>query len=497
MIDKNNSTEPAYIFNLLAIILLIISTLLYFKFEDAKDTIYNVNKKADLKYVQSLANNLSNDISRVIENNFIESIKYDLIIKEYIESDLKLFVTTKYKYIYILEKDNQENLSIIADSSKNIKEKNELLKIYKKFSKKNFLSVYKSKKSIYLETDFIGATYIKPIIQNNKVKALIIINFTLSQQETIKSELEELKNIFNISMIFFVLVFIAILWFSYTDTIREDEKNMAYIKLQETNKMLLFERGKLDELNNSLENKIKDAIEKNRQQDQLIMQQARLAQMGEMISMIAHQWRQPLSAISSTSTAINLKATLGKLDHKIAIELTNKILEYTQHLSTTIDDFREFFKTNKEKRLTSYEELINNALTIIGTSIVNKNIVLEKELLSDVKFHTYPNEIKQVILNLIKNAEDVLLEREIQNPKIKIKSENGVLTVSDNAGGIPNDIVNKIFDPYFSTKTKKDGTGLGLYISKTIIEEHCHGQLIAYNDKDGAVFKITLKSENG
>ena len=260
-------------------------------------------------------------------------------------------------------------------------------------------------------------------------------------------------------------------------------------------------KKEIEELNHTLEQKIKEAVEETKKKDNQLQQQSRHAQMGEMISMIAHQWRQPLAAISSTSSAINLKAKLNKLDSDTAIELSNKISNYSQHLSQTIDDFREFFKPNKEKVEVNYTQLVKSVLDIIQVSIKNKNIKLKQELNCEDKFFTHPNEIKQVLLNLIKNAEDVLLEKEIKNPCIKIKSfkekNKLILEVSDNAGGIPKDIIDKIFDPYFSTKTKKDGTGLGLYMSKTIIEEHCGGKLNVKNDDFGAVFTIVLGVDNG
>ncbi len=246
-----------------------------------------------------------------------------------------------------------------------------------------------------------------------------------------------------------------------------------------------------------LQIEMQKAIKQSKIKDQQLQQQSRLAQMGEMISMIAHQWRQPLTAISATSGAINLKAQLNKLDKDTAIELSSKISDYSQHLSSTIDDFRDFFKSNKEKRETSYDEIIQSVLGIIEISITNKNIKIVKELNSKDKFNSYPNELKQVVMNLIKNAEDILIEKSVQDPCIHIKTykqeDKNILEISDNGGGIPKDILPKIFDPYFSTKTKKDGTGLGLYMSKTIIEEHCEGSMNAYNSKDGAVFKIVLE----
>ncbi len=259
----------------------------------------------------------------------------------------------------------------------------------------------------------------------------------------------------------------------------------------------ITDKKKLEELNKTLEDKVSYEVEKSRQKDKQILQQSRLAQMGEMISMIAHQWRQPLAAISSSSTAINLKATLNKLDKETALELSGNIIDFSKHLSATIDDFREFFRSNKEKRDTTYSDVIQSVLNIVEASISTKNIKIIKELHCNATFSTYPNEIKQVVLNLLKNAEDILLDNRIKDPCIKIvtytEEEHYILEVSDNGGGIPEDIIDNIFDPYFSTKTKKDGTGLGLYMSKTIIEDHCGGILHVNNSDVGAVFRIMIK----
>ena len=233
-----------------------------------------------------------------------------------------------------------------------------------------------------------------------------------------------------------------------------------------------------------------------KEKNKLLTQQSRMAQMGEMISMIAHQWRQPLAAISATSASIELKSRLNKLDNDTAQQKAQDRSAFSQHLSKTIDDFRDFFKPNKEKAETSYDELIPSVLEIIGVFIGNKNIELIQELNCHDRFISYPNELKQVILNLIKNAEDALLEKRIENPYIKIstykENDKYILEVSDNAGGVKEGIMENIFDPYFSTKTKKEGTGLGLYMSKTIIEEHCGGKLTIANNNDGAVFTVEL-----
>ena len=243
--------------------------------------------------------------------------------------------------------------------------------------------------------------------------------------------------------------------------------------------------------------KIQEEVEKSRQKDRQLLQQSRLAQMGEMLSMIAHQWRQPLTAISATSGSLIVKAKLNKIDKDTVVKSAEKISSYSQYLSSTIDDFRDFFKSNKEKKETDFEELVKSVLNIIETSIRNKNIDIIIEMNSKDRFYSYPNELKQVIMNLLKNAEDVLLEKEIENPLIIIRSlkkgDSYILEVEDNAGGVPEEILDKIFDPYFSTKLEKDGTGLGLYMSKMIIEEHCKGKLTVRNGENGAIFTIEIK----
>ena len=180
---------------------------------------------------------------------------------------------------------------------------------------------------------------------------------------------------------------------------------------------------------------------------------------------------------------------------KISKMLQN-IEVHTQHMSDTIDDFRNFFKPNKKKVQTNYAVLVRNSLALIDASIKNTNIeiIVDKEEITEMK--THQNEVMQVILNIIKNAQDALLERKISNPYIKISmyqnNNQNILEIRDNAGGIDNKIIDKIFDPYFSTKKNNLGTGIGLYMSKVIIVNHCKGELHVKNDSHGAVFTIIL-----
>jgi len=249
---------------------------------------------------------------------------------------------------------------------------------------------------------------------------------------------------------------------------------------------------KLQFINQNLENLVYKEVEKNRKKDKIMLAQSRQAQMGEMIAMIAHQWRQPLNAISAAVGVINMKAQRDRLTPELAKEVTSKIDRYLQYLSSTIDDFRDFFKPQKEKRVTNLELILSKALAITEASIKDKNIELNIDIKSIKVLTTYENELIQVVINILKNAEDAFESKNVKNPKIDIIVDSNVLIIADNAGGIPKYILEKIFDPYFSTKKKKNGTGLGLYMSKVIVEDHCDGKLVVTNSSDGAVFQIIM-----
>ena len=255
-------------------------------------------------------------------------------------------------------------------------------------------------------------------------------------------------------------------------------------------------KKELEQLSHNLEHRVMEEIAKNKQQAAHMLQQSRLAQMGEMISMIAHQWRQPLASISAISTTLSLDVMMDKYKKEYFLEHLEAIGNLSQHLSSTINDFRSFFKQKKDQETVSLRGIVDSSLMIIGPTLQNKEIAIEIEVGKDIVLCTYPNEIKQVLLNLLKNAEEALAEKGTKEAKISIegydKDNIAHLVIEDNAGGIPEEIIEKIFDPYFSTKTKKDGTGLGLYMSKTIIEEHCGGTINIQNIKDGARFTLSL-----
>ncbi|NOR57406.1 MAG: PAS domain S-box protein, partial [Sulfurimonas sp.] len=230
--------------------------------------------------------------------------------------------------------------------------------------------------------------------------------------------------------------------------------------------------------------------------DDLIMMQSRHAAMGEMIGMIAHQWRQPVSIIAMAANNVLLDIALDSFDSAEAEKFSLSILKQTSHLSKTIDDFRNFFKPDKEVSKVKLQKIVEETIAIVNNSLVNNSVELKTSFESDSEVDAYPRELMQVFVNIINNAKDAMISNAIEKPTIEIKvyeDDNYVNTeISDNGKGIDADVLPKIFDPYFTTKDEKVGTGLGLYMSKMIIEDHLNGLIETYNTDNGACFKIRL-----
>lgn len=299
-----------------------------------------------------------------------------------------------------------------------------------------------------------------------------------------------------------------------TTKMKDDFKNSELTKTSIVEFNTLLENfslmgEKLSKVYATMDKQIKDSIGELRRKDKHILQQSRQAQMGEMISMIAHQWRQPLSAISTVVAGLKLKEALGKYDldtkegqqeHKENLQNSlNKIEEYVRFLTVTIDDFRNFFKPDKKKEEVALIDLVNKTLNIVKKAFEVNKISLHVENKSKGTINTYSHEVMQVILNMLKNSEDVFKDKKQTDGYVKIRiydqDDKAKIEIEDNAGGIPQEIFDKIFEPYFSTKQEKNGSGLGLYMSKTIIEEHCKGRIDVSNTNEGALFCITLPKE--
>jgi len=247
------------------------------------------------------------------------------------------------------------------------------------------------------------------------------------------------------------------------------------------------------QLNQELEQRVVDEVEKNREREHLLFQQSRLASMGEMIGNIAHQWRQPLNTVGLVLANIEDAFRYQDLSEAYLTEQVALGQRIVQKMSATIDDFRNFFRPTKEKGLFSAAEAIRHSISLIEPGFSHNHIELALEIDSDAKILGYANEFQQVIVNLLNNAQDIFLEREIAAGKVRVQvsSSDGNLrvAVSDNGGGIASDVLPKIFDPYFTTR--QSGTGIGLYMAKIIVEKHMGGQIKAHNIDGGAEFAIT------
>jgi len=463
--------------------------LFYSFFSQTKKDIVASFERTGVEEVNEIASNIAQYLLHVKPSQGLYStLNENSMQREAFERFLSTFQTQKVQNIFVVDKPDMNSIwfRVLLDGDKEKKNKLNFKELFEpEDSVWNEVIRTRTPKVIYQanKVDALWATYLYPIVQENGSVALLALDFSKEHYQKVVSSLEGLETFLQMMVPFLLLVFMILIVVIRMDKKRENEKLAA--------------QKALHELNLTLEERIADEVEKNRQKDQQLVQQSRLASMGEMISMIAHQWRQPLSAISSTVQGLDLKLSLNKFDAELFATKLNDVNRYSQYLSQTIDDFRQFFKTSKERQEVTLEEVIEKVLGIINVTLENKNIRLEMNFQSHEPLKTYSNELMQVLLNLIKNAEDILIEKHVQHPWIKIMTRKTdatlILEVSDNGGGIPDEIIPHIFDPYFSTKTQKDGTGLGLYMSQKIIEEHCGGIIKASNGADGAVFTIILQ----
>jgi C4-dicarboxylate-specific signal transduction histidine kinase len=295
-----------------------------------------------------------------------------------------------------------------------------------------------------------------------------------------------------------------------TDLSNVDEKSMlkflaliqnAYESMDSNvyrlERALEISTSELRNFNDNLEDRIKEEVTKNREKDKTLLEQSRYASMGEMIANIAHQWRQPLSAISTTATSMQVQLELDIASKNDLKDSYNKIVEFTNFLTQTIEDFRGYLKQDKEKTELNLRDIIDKSKNIIQAIYTNNEIEL---VIDDYTFQTpsfgLENELNQVFLNILNNAKDAHIENNIQNRKVHIQfsedKEFNTIKIIDNAGGIPDNILQKIYDPYFTTKHQSQGTGIGLYMSKDIIEKNMKGRIVAGNTEDGAIFSISI-----
>ena len=311
------------------------------------------------------------------------------------------------------------------------------------------------------------------------------------------------------------LIIILLVFFLYRQYLLKHNNNFLQNEilkrthqLEKSNQILKENKNELDKLNSSLEEKIKDEVEKNKLFQEKLFKADKLASMGEMMSNIAHQWRQPLSMISTVATGTKIQKEFGTLIDEELIQNMDLINKNAQYLSETINDFRNFIKGDRKIKTYDLSATINNFLHIIESSIKKDSINIILNLEKNIKINGYPNELIQCLINIFNNSKDALEEIKQENPLIFISTvlQNNTIFISikDNAGGIPQNIITKIYDPYFTTKHKSQGTGLGLHMTYKLIDEGMHGKIEAQNVEfeyenkiyKGAEFIISLNLNN-
>ncbi len=256
----------------------------------------------------------------------------------------------------------------------------------------------------------------------------------------------------------------------------------------------------LEELNEKLEDRVFEAVKKIREHEEMLLFQSKSAIMGEMLEMIAHQWRQPITSIGMISNNMLFNIVISEdenLDKNLFKEELEDINKQIKYLSSTIDDFRSFFKESKTKEKVFVDDILQKSISLTKKQLEQNSISIEvKSMCSDLVICTYKNELTQVLLNLIHNSKDAFETQEIENKQIIINSftedKKLIIEVKDNAGGIDKNVMTKIFQPYFSTKKDKNGTGLGLYMSKIILQKHLSSEIAVVNQDEGALFSITM-----
>jgi signal transduction histidine kinase len=454
------------------------------------DTLFDLQQDI-IKYPQ--AKEVISLAKQIIKKNWI---KFNDSLKN--EKKPFFYFFTDIAQKYLLKNEGQENFKILQNSMlKNIEKKMKeidkeirTILLLKKEGENNHAKVLLKK--LYLN---IGLSNI--YLTN-------LINFDLKKAALEKRRTSKVFYFtFGISLLFIVVIFIVSILSSVfiMDNFRELHNSLEK-KVNEKTK-------ELQKLNKNLEIRVQKEVENNRKKDRIMFQQAKLASLGEMLQNIAHQWRQPLGSLSLIIQSFQTKNMVGKLTDEFIEEKVNDGLKIAQNMSATIDDFRNFFNPDKTKRYFTIKECIEHSLELTKYLLEKKGIEVYMLADRDMLLYSYFNELSHVFLNIIKNSEDALSKKEIKEKKIFIISKKSrgfaIISIIDNGGGIPESIKNKIFEPYFTTKHKSSGTGVGLYMSKQIVEKHLQGSIKYENIKhrlgtkkmyDCAMFEIKIPLNN-
>lgn len=425
--------------------------------------------KADQSFVNNIEELAGKSIG-IVKNSVIgKQIKalYPAIDFVYADTSKELESLLKKENVYAIV--TQLELSTIM-----IKENGHNYKVIAKLDETIPVSLATNKKAPILKPIFQRALDAISVAESNEISRRW-------NSVTIKEEFDSSK-LWRIIIVFSVLFLFVLYWVLLLN--REIQKRKKT-------------EQELERLNDSLQKRIDDEVEISRQKDQLMLMQAKNAAMGEMISAIAHQWRQPLNALSLVIQNIKRMHEKGRLSDENIEMTTVKGRRLVMQMSHTIDEFRSFFKPDKKVVEYVLKEEVLKALELISPLLKHNLIYAELTESTDMVLRGYPNELSQCLLNIIQNAKDAIVEKNHDGKrwiKVALREDefSGVIEISDNGGGIDEEILPKVFDPYFTTKTFAQGTGIGLYMTKTIIEGHMKGKIEVINENEGAKFRISL-----
>ncbi len=435
-------------------------------------------------YLQEYLINVSKMHTHFLVNKDIFSVKAwnrDDVVLNYIPSSenenfMMSIKHSDYEKKHIIK--NLERLKPIKDD------------IYEKMAKEKEFSVY---------TQYDGKAIVVSFYPIKNIKDKKTVVWIVSYDDDSFIDLT-IKMYYGVRTASFIL-FLVLLYFIYRVL---NQKELLDIQVKNKTRELAKSENDLKLLNENLELTIKQEVLKNQEKDRLLYQQSKMAAMGDMIGNIAHQWRQPIAIISMWANNIIADIDMEEIDNENLKEYANKINEQTIHLSQTIDDFRNFFLPTKEKKSFMLEDSVDKTMSLLSASFKTHNIEVTKNIES-IEIFSLENEFTQSILNIIKNAKDVLVTLDKSSKRLIFINiyKNGLyvnIEIIDNGGGIADDIIDKIFEPYYTTKHQSQGTGIGLYMTETIITKHLDGNIYVENvdfDYDdvnykGAKFTITL-----
>jgi len=331
-------------------------------------------------------------------------------------------------------------------------------------AKKTYKSTVKNRKKD--GTVFYVNTTVIPILdKNGEIEEFIAIRYDVTKEVFLKKELEE----------------------------KELELKQLNKDLE---KKVQIQTSQLLELNQTLELRVQEEIAKNEEKQKIMFWQSRLASLGQMLANVAHQWRQPLTQLNLN--IYNMKKASLKDDKDEVLDFYNESKNVIQNMSTTIDDFTNFFKPEKEKKYFDLKQSINEAIGILEKMIAKEQIIIELHC-QKIILLGIANELSQVIINAIQNSKDAFRDNSVTEKKILISTKKTeqfvIIEIQDNAGGVEAEIIDKVFEPYFTTKHSSSGTGLGLFMSKMICEQGFNGTINLINNKDGILLTIKIPLE--